>query len=192
MAPTKERPRLLTRQGHELDVAASALQKSIRRSAEDDAVYWAVEIAEGGYPAYAWRRLKVITSEDVGLGWTEGPAVIDALHRTWLDQRKERGDGHRLALVHAVILLARAKKSRLVGNACVWAVEGDPDELHREPPDVALDRHTKTGRARGRGMAHFLDEAALLADPESGELTAEGSIPDPYLERAHAVLAVDR
>ena len=94
----------------------------------------------------------------------------------------------RLATMHAVILMARARKSRRVGNALVHHVEGDPSELHRDPPDHALDRHTRNGRARRRGMDHFLDEAALLADPETGELTAEGAIEDPYLDPARRAL----
>jgi hypothetical protein len=38
----------------------------------------------------------------------------------------------------------------------------------------------------GRGHQHFVDEGSLLADPETGELTAEGSIPDPYRGEAMA------
>ena len=34
--------------------------------------------------------------------------------------------------------------------------------------------------------------AALLADPETGELTPEGSIPDAYLEQARSALEDDR
>jgi len=181
------RPQLFTRHGHDLDVAVSALQKAIRRSHLDDALYWASELFEAGYDAYLWRRLRVILSEDVGVAEPGLPAVIEALHRTWGDMRKEKGRNEILPTMHAVILMARAKKSRLVENALVVHTQGDRQDLYREPPDHALDQHTQAGRALGRSMTHFYEEGALLADPETGELSAEGSIPDPYRERARAL-----
>jgi hypothetical protein len=90
--------------------------------------------------------------------------------------------------MHAAILLAKARKSRMVNNALIWHARAPRSETYREPPDVALDRHTKRGRELGRDRQHFREEASLLADPESGELTAEGSIPDPYLDRVRRLL----
>ena len=92
-----------------------------------------------------------------------------------------------MATLHAVVLLAKARKSRLVCHALIHDTGSEPD-LYREPPDVALDRHTRKGREMGRGWQSFWSAAALLADPESGELTAEGSIPDPYRDPARRVL----
>jgi hypothetical protein len=183
-ANSRDRPRLLTRHGHDLDVAVSALQKAIRRSHTDDSLYWGAELLDR-YPAYLWRRIKVILSEDIGIAEPHLPATIEALHRTWEQQRKEKGGTGSLPTMHAVILMAKAKKSRMVNHALI-AHTTDPE--YRDPPDHALDRHTKAGRKLGREMTHFFQEAALLADPETGELSAEGSIPDPYLERARLIL----
>lgn len=184
----KERPDLRTRHGHRLDEAVSALQKSIRRSHLDDSLYWACELIEQ-YPHYLWRRLKVILSEDVGIAEPHLPATIQALHSTYEAQRKEKGEQKgEMPTLHAVILLATAKKSRLVDNALIWHTGGPRDKLYREPPDAAFDRHTRRGREQGRSWQHFWEEAALLADPKTGELAAEGSVPDPYLELAHSVL----
>lgn len=168
-------------------MAVSCLQKAIRRSQVDDACYWTAEMFEA-FPFYVWRRIKVILSEDIGVAEPTMPAVIDALHRTFEAQRKEKGGTGSLPTFHAVILLAQAKKSRLVNHALIHHTAGDPNDLYREPPDWALDRHTKAGREMGRGMTHFFDEAALLADPATGELTAE----DPYLERARRALEGER
>jgi len=63
-----------------LDEATSSLQKAIRRSHTDDACYWAAEMLPRFFH-HVWRRLKVILSEDVGIAWLEGPAVIRALGR---------------------------------------------------------------------------------------------------------------
>jgi len=184
----EKRPDLVTRSGHRLDEATSALQKAIRRSDLDGAGYWTAEMMDR-YPHHVWRRLRTITSEDVGVAWPEGPAVIVALHQAFEQERAEKRGNGSLALMHAALLLARARKSRLVVHALL-VHSTDPE--HREVPDVALDKHTKAGRELGRGMAHFFEEAALLADPGTGELTAEGSIPDPYLDRARKALGGDR
>lgn len=99
------------------------MQKAIRRADTEAAAYWTWQLEAAGLGPWAWRRLKIITSEDVGHAWPEGPAVINALHGTWREllKAKRRGDGL-LVLLHAAILLAEAPKSRL---ACWMAVAFD-------------------------------------------------------------------
>jgi replication-associated recombination protein RarA len=186
--PTTPRSELFTRHGHRLDEATSSLQKSIRRGQTDDACYWAAEMMDR-YPHHVWRRLRTIVSEDVGIAWPDGPAVIRALYENATDERTEKRGNGAMQMMHAVILLAKAKKSRLVNHLLI--VHGTGEDTYREPPDHALDRHTARGREMGRSWDHFWSTASLLADPETGELTAEGSIPDPYLDRARRVLADD-
>jgi replication-associated recombination protein RarA len=171
-----------TRLGLDFDVAASALQKSIRRGQVDLAVRVAVDLAESGYAAYVFRRLFVICSEDVGLAEPQLPATLWSLfqmHETFRVRSKRQGDAL-LFVVHATMLLAKAKKSRIVDHALMWACATDEP---LDVPDVALDRHTRKGRQMGRGWAHFWSEGALLADPATGELTYDGSMPDPFRER---------
>lgn len=55
----------------------------------------------------------------------------------------------------------------------MWIVDGALIALYneddrREIPDVALDKHTLAGKRRGRGSAHFFDEATLLTDLDTG------------------------
>jgi hypothetical protein len=113
----------VSRGGFRMDEITSALQKSIRRGDERRALWWATELDLSGYGSHAWKRLTVITSEDVGLAWLEGPAVIHALHEAWVAEKKAAGKDARpgvgmLYLVHSVIALCRAPKSRVVDNAC--------------------------------------------------------------------------
>src|SRR4051794_27287481 len=68
-----------TKHGYPLDEVVSALQKCIRRCDTDAAMHWVNEMNESGYGAYAWRRLALITSEDVGLAVPEAPAVVAGL-----------------------------------------------------------------------------------------------------------------
>ncbi len=176
-----------TRRGFGFEECARALQKCIRRGQEEDALYWALELDASGYTAYVWRRLLVITSEDVGLAEPHMPATIHALHQNALTleagARGRRQGVGRLQLVHAVLLLSRAKKSRIVDHALI-AFAGD--ETVRPVPDVALDKHCKRGRAMGRGREHFFSEGSLLANVETGELEHEPHLPDAYRERARA------
>jgi hypothetical protein len=82
-------------------------------------------------------------------------------------------------LVHAVVLLARARKSRMLDHALVVMYGGDRPS--RPVPDYAVDRHTARGARMGRDMQHFLDEGAQLEN--------EAELDDPYAEEAWAVLA---
>jgi replication-associated recombination protein RarA len=172
-----------TRRGYVLGEVSSALQKSIRRCDADGAAYWVIELSDSGCGEYAWHRLRTCLSEDVGLADRHLPATIAALYEAWQQARARRhgGDG-RMHLVHAAMLLATARKSRIVCHATiVLSAEG-----RRSVPDEALDMHTLAGKKRGRGFEHFFEEAALLADP-TGELTAEGALPDPYLRARQAL-----
>jgi replication-associated recombination protein RarA len=151
----------ITPGGYRADEVTSALQKEIRRGNEREALFWATELDLAGYGAYAWRRLRIICSEDVGLADPMLPAVIHALHSTWLDERKKNkapGVGM-LQLVHATLLLARAPKSRIVDNAANVMYAGDRAAMAMVIPDFALDQHTARGRAMGRTEASHYDQS---------------------------------
>ena len=172
---------LESERGYKLGEVTSALQKSIRRGLTDDALYWAAEMDRSGYGKYCWKRLRVICTEDIGPAWPGGPAVIEALYRTFLDLRKEERDQPRsskMVLVHAVILLSEAPKSRICDVANI--VHYSDDLPHREIPDVALDQHTTRGRQMGRGPMHFWTEGTQL----------ENSVLHP-LEAAYTAKAVE-
>jgi replication-associated recombination protein RarA len=172
--------------GHSLPEAVSAFQKSVRRGLVDDALYWGVDMYLTGYAEYAWKRLRIMCSEDVGPAEPTLPAVIQALYQSYQDQlKKSKASGdknapERLFFVHAVILLARAKKCRIVDHALIYHFNRHA-EAHREVPDCALDRHTVRGRSMGRGVDHFFDEGSRLENVDEG-------IADPYRQKARAAM----
>lgn len=173
-----------TIRGFVLGEVVSALQKSIRRSDEKQAVQWAAELDQSGFGSYLWNRLTIICSEDVGVAWPEGPATIAALRKSYEEMvaRGRRGGSERIFVIHAVMLLARAKKSRRV-DVAIWAAYGNTEPEFPEIPDYALDWHTARGRSMGRnesnpeGLRHWMEEASLLVN-EDADATEE-----PYMER---------
>jgi replication-associated recombination protein RarA len=173
-----------TRGGFVIDEVASALQKTIRRGQERQAIFWATELDLTGYGNYAWKRLRIICSEDVGLAWPDGPTVIRALYENWQETRKAEKDRPLerstavLFLVHAVSLLARAPKSRLVDNACVVFYSGVRAAMDMDIPDYAIDHHTARGRKLGRALATAYDESYRLENR---------TIDDPYAAEAQAI-----
>jgi replication-associated recombination protein RarA len=147
----------------------------------DDALYWAVDMYLTGYDEYAWKRLRIMASEDVGPAEPDLPATIAALYSTYTDLKKKKDDAHapqRLQFVHAVILLATARKNRIVDHALIHHF-GNHTALKRDIPDCALDKHTARGKRLGRGAEHFFAEGIKLAN-ETGE--------DPYRELARQTL----
>ncbi|MBE6563975.1 MAG: replication-associated recombination protein A [Ruminococcaceae bacterium] len=86
----------------------SALQKSIRGSDPDAAVFYLAAIVEGGDMLAACRRLQVIASEDIGLAYPMAPAIVKAC----VDSALALGlPEARIPLAHAAVLLATAPKS---------------------------------------------------------------------------------
>jgi replication-associated recombination protein RarA len=153
-----------TRHGHQAFEAISAVQKAIRRSDPEAAAYWSIELALSGHGAWVWRRIRTIVVEDCDLppGLV---ADIDVLHSWW---RESKGRDL-LPVVRAAVSLAIAPKSRLVD----WLVHAlaAANAERREIPDEALDRHTRRGRAMGRGWEHFLEHGAKL-EQFDGDLAA--------------------
>lgn len=158
-----------TKRDYPLDEVSSSLQKSIRRGWTDDAMYWAVELNESGYGEYAWRRLIVIASEDVGPANHHAAVLIHALYensRRLKAAARNRTDVAGLMpfepLLQAVWYLAGSPKSRELADAyAVLKARLERGEL-RPIPDLAVDVHTRRGRAMGRGLQHFRDEAGRV------------------------------
>lgn len=149
-----------TRRGYQVYEVVSALQKAIRRSQVEEAVYWALELHGSGHKAWCWSRLQTICSEDIGPAAPNLPAQIATL-RAWSEKAKEGGG---MELTHAVILLATAPKSRIACWMVLRAVSNHHPRI--EIPDEALDQHTRRGKQMGRGYEHFVQEAQVLTDAD--------------------------
>lgn len=150
--------------GYPCDVAISALQKFIRRGETELAAQIAYELARTSEEMreYLWKRLLIISVEDIGLGDPLAPVQIYTLNETrrlFLDSPGEFG----MFYVHAVRYLCNCKKER---GSCDLSLlvkakmeEGGIPLLF---PDFVYDRHTKDGLQQGRSHTHFLEEAAIV------------------------------
>jgi replication-associated recombination protein RarA len=172
---------LTTPGGYRMDEVASALQKAIRRGDEAGALFWATELDQAGYGNYAWKRLRIIASEDVGIADSNAQVQVRALYDEWREMRRDVKEAAHFGfftifLLHAVVLLVRAPKSRYLDHVLTVYYEGDRPT--REVPDYALDKHTARGRQLRRGAEHFYDVGGHLEGPV---------VPDPYAEQAKAI-----
>jgi replication-associated recombination protein RarA len=156
-----------TRHGFPADEVISALQKEIRRSETENAVLLAYEMVTTSpeLEAFLWRRLLVISVEDIAFGNVLAPLMMYNLHQ--ICQVLGRGAGERLIMaVHAVRYLCAQKKDRSSDEMLMWlkrVVEGG--EVFPAIPDYAIDMHTRRGQDMGRDVRHFIQEAAKI-DPE--------------------------
>jgi hypothetical protein len=65
----------LTNKGYSFFEVSSALQKTIRRGHEKEALYWGWELELSNYGKYFWKRMTIISVEDIG-------AATPGKHRT--------------------------------------------------------------------------------------------------------------
>ncbi|MFI5117168.1 MAG: hypothetical protein ACHP8B_10780 [Terriglobales bacterium] len=110
--------------------AKSAFQKCIRRGMEKEALYLARQFYEAGQETWIWRRLLVITQEDIGVAdLSVVKQVVDivmTLNVAWRLIGKSKlmsgkdAKSDILALYNAVIVCCRAEKSRAADNCAVW------------------------------------------------------------------------
>jgi hypothetical protein len=143
----------------------SALQKEVRRSNPDAALYWAMELQKSGYSDWLWKRIRVISTEDCAP--TAGIiADIDALYLRSAEFKRKKADPilDRIFAMQAVLILVAAPKNRMAD--LVLYTHGSDHMPRREIPDYALDEHTLRGKRMKRGVEHFHKEAALLIDPD--------------------------
>jgi len=139
----------------------SALQKAVRGSDADGALYWLARMLAGGEdPLYIARRLVRIASEDVGLADPRALSVALAAKDAYHFLGSPEGE---LALAEATIYLATAPKSnrahRAFGEARA-AAEAHPSEpvpLHIRNAPTGLMK--ELGYGEGYKYAHDYDDA---------------------------------
>jgi replication-associated recombination protein RarA len=176
--------RLMTVRGYQLSDVASALQKAIRRNDARLAGYWAIELFESRYAAYAWRRLLTVSAEDcAGIVTQE----IKALYDSWAVIHASKKGGGRIFLAKAVVVLCQARKSRDADHLTnlVYDALGVPEatllrsieEARTQPeaiPDYAYDVHTQRGKRAGKTKTEFfLTEHDALSPRTPGLFDAD-------------------
>lgn len=165
--------------GYPLDELLSALQKDIRRGNEESAMHWAVHI-ENINPKALWNRLKIIASEDVGLGCPMMPVLIETLKSQYeRDKSTLNPSSYRLFLTNAVLQLCYFKKSRIVDDL-LWVVYGEIEHegMRLDIPSYALDHHTERGRQLNKWN---------VWEEKGCKITNETNISNPYTERAKEI-----
>ncbi len=102
----------------------SCLQKSIRGSDPDAAVFYLARLLEGGDLISPCRRLMVIASEDIGAAYPMAAVIVRAL----VENARELGlPEARIPLAQAVITLATAPKS----NSAEHAIDAALADIHK-------------------------------------------------------------
>ena len=98
----------------------AGLQKSIRGSDPDAAVFYLARLLEGGDLISPCRRLMVIASEDIGLAYPMAPVIV----KSCIDCAREVGlPEAKIPLVNATVMLATAPKSNSAYTAYARAAE---------------------------------------------------------------------
>lgn len=115
----------------------SGLQKSIRGSDPDGAVFYLARLLEGGDILSACRRLQVIASEDIGLAYPQAAQITYALCQS----ARELGlPEARIPLANCTIMLATAPKSNSAylaiarANEDIKSGKGQDFPLHLQAP----------------------------------------------------------
>lgn len=168
-----------TPKGYNIAEVLSAVIKEIRHGKEEEAFFWALEMALSGSDAekFLWECLAVCSIEDIGLANPDALLQVQAIERLYFSLPERKEDGRRfLALAHAVIYLARSPKTRYSNELCGAVIRNAAlDETRPEIPDYAIDLHVARGRRMGRGLSHYLTQAAKLENEDA-------SFPKNYRE----------
>lgn len=166
-----------SRNGIPGDELVSMLQKSIRRGMEDNALAAAYEmyVTSPQFLEKLWRRLLVISVEDIGFGDPDISGRVLTLYRISKEFPYTDGD-QPIFFMHAIRALCRCKKERTTDNIKNQIIKGWEHGQKPEVPDYAYDMHTRKGRAMGRDEMHFLTEASRVVPQMEGE----------EIERIHA------
>ena len=133
----------------------SALQKSIRGSDPDAAVYYLGRLLVAGDLLSPCRRLLVIAAEDIGLAYPQAIAITKAC----VDSALQLGlPEARIPLAEAAIMLATAPKSNSAVSAIISAMtdiqRGAMGNIPRHLQNVHADSH---GEEREQGYLYAHD-----------------------------------
>jgi putative ATPase len=137
---------------------ASAIQKSIRGSDPEAALYWVARAFEGGEdPRFIMRRLTMIAWEDVGLADPDASRVCLSAWETYERLGSPEGDA---AISQAAVYLALAPKSNAAYVAHKAARETARRSGSMPPPMHILKAPNMTMEDLGYGQGYQYDHDA--------------------------------
>lgn len=174
---------------YQFDEVSSAMQKMIRRNKEYEACYFAMILHKSGYFRYVWRRLAVISSEDIGNANPLAPVVVQALKSNYdlaIDSKTRDSGDALLFIFQAIMYLCRSVKTREADNLVCLLSDQFNAGLHLEIPEVAIDPHTASGKLQ-HGRWHegsALDKKRRFKrwHSEWAWVTPHSDEPDRYLK----------
>ena len=124
----------------------SCLQKSIRGSDPDAAVFYLAKLLEGGDLISPCRRLMVIASEDIGAAYPMAAVIV----RACVESAKELGlPEARIPLANAAVMLATAPKS----NSAYCALDAAAEDI-RSGLGQSVPTHLKSPLFKGYKYPH--------------------------------------
>lgn len=139
----------------------SCLQKSIRGSDPDAAVFYTVKLLELGELISVCRRLQVIANEDIGLAYPQAASITYAC---CMSARELGMPEARLPLANAAIMLATAPKSNSAYAAANAAVEDIKKGLGTEIPTHLQSPLFKGYKYPHDYPNHYVEQQYLPAD----------------------------
>jgi replication-associated recombination protein RarA len=144
----------------------SGLQKFIRRSMEEEALYCFYELEAAGLYNVASNRLCITVYEDCGLN---NPELLNSIpnHIAQMNKwHKSKNGAWRLVLGNIILQACRGKKTRLadhfVSAMAFKRVNGYVLDLDKH--DFVFDKHTRKGKQMGRGRDHFFTEGIKIIE----------------------------
>ncbi|RFP87784.1 replication-associated recombination protein A [Rhodobacteraceae bacterium 63075] len=136
----------------------SALQKSVRGSDPDAALYWFARMLDGGEdPRFLARRLTRMAVEDIGLADVQAQ---DVCLQSWQTYERLGSPEGELALAQAVIYLALAPKSNAAYVAYKGARKAAKASGSEPPPKHILNAPTGLMKEQGYGADYAYDHDA--------------------------------
>ncbi len=139
----------------------SALQKSIRGSDPDAAVFYLVKLLENGDMISACRRLQVIASEDIGLAYPLAPVMV----KSCIDSAFNVGMPEaRIPLANATVFLSTCPKSNSAYMAYALAKEDIEKGNGNQVPRLFQSRYRDEYKYPHDFPNHYVEQKYLPDD----------------------------
>lgn len=143
-----------TKNGFRVDEIISAIQKAVRRSDEEAALFFAYELCESNRWQYLFHRLKIISCEDIGLADPLAVILTNVVAQQLHDSKRRADEQKRwfspdMNIVGMVVMyLCRAPKNRIcdIVTSLIW--EKRKRGFRIDIPEHSRDQHTKAGKER--------------------------------------------
>jgi replication-associated recombination protein RarA len=154
--------------GYPIGVVASAFQKSVRMSrgseGEEQAVFWGLLLLKKS-PAYAWKRLHVLSLEEVGLADPSVVTTVAALQTAYWSARAGSWYLSPHAFVMGTMLCCRAPRSSEVEDLSTLVNEQIKAGMKRDVDPAFLDAHTDPGKSRGATWGDWYESRIRMGVP---------------------------